>query len=192
MRLTRTPLAALAGLATLASLTAMAACGSSGPKITGTAPTTPTATATQTPTTAPGTTGGTVAPVRQALPASCAGLDTKQLAADMGGIAGTHQLAATGTSLTCEFVNGNASGVSILTLGRNGSMAALNIARTHVAAGVKTTDISGVGVAAFTIGNGSKVTGLEALGADNLLVSLGANLPVDQLSSLVRLYLGEY
>jgi hypothetical protein len=129
-------------------------------------------------------------PAETTIPIECSALPSTQLAADLGGIATTKQLST--THMSCEFANANATKLLILNLGPS-SPSDLAVLKTGSGAGGRTTtDISGLGSAAFSVSSHGLVTGLAAMSSTNVMYSITSNLGLAENEALIKGWMAVY
>ena len=158
----------------------LAACGSStsgGPSATAT----PTVPSTGTSPTATGSAAGITA----ALPTSCAGIPLTLIGADIGGVAVTRSL-GTPPSLSCEFANAGATHIVIVNLGAGGAAQFAVLKAASAGGGRTITPLTGLGSSAFEISKAGVVRGVDALTAQNVVVSVSADQPLPKTEAIVQ------
>jgi hypothetical protein len=106
------------------------------------------------------------------------------IGADIGGVAKTLSLGKP-PSLSCEFANAAATSVVVVNLGV-GSASQFAVLKAASAGGGRTiAPVTGLGTSAFSISKGAVPRGVDAITAQNLIVSVGANLPLAETEAIV-------
>jgi hypothetical protein len=125
------------------------------------------------------------------LPKTCAQIPTSVLL-PYAKVALLKSFPRTTPGVTCEFGSANYREVVILTIGPGSASAFAALeAKTRTAA-VTTAPLHGVGQAAFTIGRGGKITGVDALTNDNATIALAASLGAGQVQRLAAKLASRY
>jgi hypothetical protein len=193
----------------LAGLIALTGCSSAKKPAASATPTTPASSAASLPAPAgsspapAGSKGATPRPARSvvptapaiAMPSSCTdGALEAIISPYLGGIATAQTVpgAASG-AVSCEFFNAGHTKSLVLNMGP-GSIEDFTVLQTSTAAspGVAIQPIGGLGTIAFSITHSGTLGGVDALGANSLVVSVAANLTLSQDEALIRKLIAKY
>lgn len=119
------------------------------------------------------------------VPNSCKALESL-IDTYMGGVATTKSLGVP-QHLSCEFANTDASIIIVVNIGVGGTPAAFDALRSSSAKGGRTvTEISGLGVSAFSVSKNNVPAGVSVLTDQGLVYVVNSNLPIAQDQSLIE------
>jgi hypothetical protein len=163
-------------IAASATCLGMAACGSSGSNGGSTGGSGPTAPAPQS---AP----PSATPIAR-VPSACAQVPLSLIGQYLPGATLAASLGPVAHGVSCEYIGG--SSVIILNIGAGGTAAEFATLRTTSGGGGRTTtDVSGLGVSAFSISKNGKVAGVDAITSAGVVFSVGSNLSLAQDEQLI-------
>jgi hypothetical protein len=191
----------VAGLS-LACVALLAACGSSSKSAGGTttssssaaagATTSSTTSAAVTTSSSAPSSPSTTASTAGHTPSSCSAIPVGVISPYIGGVAATHPFAARPGAVSCEFSNATMTSVIILNLGRTNAASFAILRSTSAGGGRTIATIAGLGASAFSISLNGVNRGVDALSAQDLLVSVAANIPLARNEALVRQLMALY
>jgi len=104
----------------------------------------------------------------------------------IGGVATTKSLGVP-QHLSCEFANADASTIIVVNIGVGGTPAAFDALRSSSAKDGRTvTEISGLGVSAFSVSKNNVPAGVSVLSDQGIVYVVNSNLPIAQDQSLIE------
>jgi hypothetical protein len=185
----------VARLATVCAVAAIAVAGcgattsgtvaASAASITAPAASAPATAPASAPASAPAAAGGTV-------PASCSAIPASIITPYVGPIATTHQISATGHSVSCEFESTPTS-ILIVNIGSGGTPASFSALEAGIGTGGRTTAaVPGLGSQAFSITNKGAPAGMSALTSSGVLISVTTRDSFAQDQSLIKALIALY
>jgi hypothetical protein len=172
--------------ASVMCLALVAACGSGGSKG-GSAPTASASTSAASPTQSSGGAGNAT------VPTSCAQVPLTLIQQYLPGASLAASLGPVAHGVSCEFIGGGGSSVIILNIGSGGTATQFATLRTTSGGGGRTTtDVSGLGVSAFSISKNGKVAGVDAISSTGVVFSVGSTLTLAQDEQLITQLMALY